>query len=181
MGWEYRDEYKAEGTTGWMMTLLSNLGPGKLFFANQETTLPAPSRPNHIPYAIVGCRLLDILYRKSFALHAGKQIVVDGKTVDVVVSSWGRDTSVQRLTVQTWYFDAESHLPVAVDFIETEPMRGLTYSSWRAQFNDFRPEGSVLTPHSVVTGPIGSNSQTSYEIEKIVFNTKPTTDLFTKK
>jgi hypothetical protein len=180
-GWEFRADYKGANSPTWTNTILSGHGSGRVSAIDKNYVITQKARLEHLPYANLGSRLIQILNLKDSSVGPPQITVLSGKSVLSVEVHVGLGVTDSSLTKQMWYFDATTNMPVAVDFYETDAFRKNRGSMMRAELAGYHLSAGIYTPQSVDLSTAGGTMVAHYQIDNITFNQMPDNSVFDQK
>jgi hypothetical protein len=180
-GWEFRYEYQSITDSGWKSALLSGHGHARIEAGQKTQYLPPYARADHIPFPILGARLLPLVHERTASVTVSPVSAVLGKAATAIDVHFGTRPDVVAATKQTWYFDPATAMPVAVDYFAPDlahPGGGLTL---RAVFTDYEVVGRLTIPRSIRIATLDNQLPSSYRIETVLFNQSPSATSFDQK
>jgi hypothetical protein len=146
-GHEFKDAFQSAALT---QTLASGHGnPGLLSNGHTKNLNPwsANSRlPVHLPAMI----LSGLLANANCNIISAGQATINGHTAIQIHFYVDTDIVQQTLSVQDWYFDPATGLPLRVEYRIPDTSNPTIFISAAADFSDFRPIKGVLFPFHIL-------------------------------
>ncbi|HET7108346.1 MAG TPA: hypothetical protein VFI38_16150 [Candidatus Acidoferrum sp.] len=142
-GHEFKDAFESATLT---QTFVSGHGsPGRLSNGHTEQFAPfvANSRlAAHLPAML----LAGALANATCSIDLIGPSAINGQAAIQVRLHIDTDIVQQTLSVQDWYFDSLTHLPVRIEYRIPDTTNALFFLHAAADFSDFRPVQGVLFP-----------------------------------
>lgn len=164
-GHEFKDAFQSAALT---QTLVSGHGsPGLLSSGHTKNINPwaANSRlPIHLPVMILSGLLANV----NCNIAAGKT-TINGQAAIHIQFHIDTDIVQQTLSIQDWYFDPATALPLRVEYRIPDTSNPSLFISAAADFSDFRPVQGVLFPFRIVAYQEG-NSKNVMTITSVSVN-----------
>lgn len=142
---------------------------------------PAVSRNGHVRpvfyHVAEGCPSFHLaalmlsgkLADPSYSLLDAGQRSISGKTAVAVQTHANDSDPIATLTLQTWYFDATTALPLRVEYRVPEGTNALDLMNSAMEFADYRQTGIMAVPQSMTYSEEGVPLQV-FSISTVDFN-----------
>lgn len=145
-GHEFKDSFLSASTK---QTLVSGHGtPG--FAANGSVRQLTPAvTDSRLAVHIPAITLASILANAGYSITSVGTATLNGQTAIRIHMHIDSDLVQQTLSVQDWYFDASSGLPLRVEYRVPDTDSVLNFSSVAAQLSDFRVVQGITTPFHI--------------------------------
>jgi len=121
--------------------------------------------PLHLPIVM----LYNILQNTNFTLTLGPQVVIDNHTCFQLVAKDESGPVEAVLSVQRWYIDTATGIPVRLEHRVTDAMTVEGYETGKVDYSDFRSVSGVLIPFQLVTSQNGKKTGT-VTVTSVVLN-----------
>jgi hypothetical protein len=156
-----RHEFRRELTDGTNTRLLvSGHGTPAAAFDNKARKLR-----KHVAYAIWPLHLpivmlYDVLQNTNYSLTLGPQAVIGNHTCFQLLAKDESGPVEAALSVQQWYIDATTGIPVRLQHRVADAMAVESYETAKVDYSDFRSVNGVLIPFQLVTSQSGKKTGT---------------------
>lgn len=166
LGPEFRYETRREANSyvfvsGHGKPAVSRNGQVKRVFYHAARGCP----PVHLAALVLSGQLAD----PNYSLIDAGQSVIYGKATLKVETKPNEADQIVPLTLQTWYFDATTGLPVRVEYQIPEATNAADLTNASMDFVDFRQDGGMAVPQSILYSEGGVPLQ-FYAISTVTFN-----------
>jgi len=147
-GHEFKDAFQSPSLT---QTLVSGHGnPGLLSNGHTKNFNPwsATARlPVHLPAMI----LTGLLANANCSIASAGQTTINGRAAIQIHFHIDTDIVQQTLSIQDWYFDPSTGLPLRVEYRIPDTFNPTIFIGASADFSDFRPVQGILFPFHLVS------------------------------
>jgi hypothetical protein len=166
-GEEFR--YETTGSTGQPTIIVSGHGSPRASQQGQEVALPAEVRETDIPFLLTAYKLASLISDSNVSLtYLGMQTLNGNPST--AIRTWNTaDQLVSRITLETWYFDPHSRLPIAVEYFAPNLARRGEGSYVTTYFSDYKEQNGMQIPFAVETQMDGM-SPVRITIQSIAFD-----------
>jgi len=173
---EFKDSFQSAALT---QTFVSGHGkPGLLSNGHTKNFNPWTANfrlPVHLPGIILKGLLADTNCNIAFA----GQTTINGLATIHIQFHIDTDIVQQTLSVQDWYFDPSTTLPLRVEYRIPDSSDPLLFISAAADFSDFRPVQGVLFPFRIASFEDGK-PQNVLALTSVVINQSVSSSEFDK-
>jgi hypothetical protein len=180
-GWEFRYRYKSANGTDWANSLFSAHGKGQMSAGDKTVSLAHYARNTHLPFPILGHRLVQILQHPIASIGPVTPATIQGQSVSSVEIHIGTDLGAATSTRQIWYFDSATSRPVAIDFFEPDIMRIGRGATMRVVLGNYQQTSGISVPYSVDLSISSGATILHYQVDDVKFNQSPASTLFDQK
>jgi len=165
-GHEFRDSFQSGSLT---QVFVSGHGsPGLVSNAHSKKFLPAAAGARlavHLP----GIVLLEIIANANYSMAFVGSTSVNGLSALHVHIEDDSDPDRQTLSVQDWYFDPSSGLPLRVEYRVPDTTNASMFTNVAVQLSDFRVVQGITAPFQIA-GYVEGKPQNLLLIGSVVFN-----------
>jgi len=149
--------------------LLSNQGtPASAYNSKTRALRPHVAYamwPLHVPIIV----LSNILQNANYGLSLGPQVTVGSSVCNQILAKDASNPVTTSLSVQQWYLDATTGLPVRVQYRIADGLSVEGYAHGSIDYSDFRSVNSIAVPFQLATSQDGKSTAV-VTITSIQFN-----------